>query len=307
MIELQNVVKIYDGRRVIDSISFTVQRGQFCALIGPSGSGKSTALRMINRLIPMSGGTIRIAGEDIALVPAEALRRRIGYVIQSGGLFPHWTIEENVATVPRLLGWSKAATESRVLELLDLVQLDAQQYRGKYPHQLSGGQQQRVGVARALAANPDVLLMDEPFGALDPITREGLRAELVRIHRSTGVTVVFVTHDMDEALGLADVLAILQDGRLAQVGTPREILEQPASDFVRDFVGQSEIGLKLLAVRRVAERARHGELIEGEPIAAEASLRDAVSQMVIRQTDRLPVRDARGAVTGSVFLEDVVR
>jgi osmoprotectant transport system ATP-binding protein len=307
MIELQNIAKIYDGRRVIDGISLTVTRGQFCVLIGPSGSGKSTALRMINRLIPMSGGTIRIAGEDISQVSIEALRRKIGYVIQSGGLFPHWTIEENIATVPRLLKWPDATIQNRVLELLELVQLDAGQYRRKYPHQLSGGQQQRVGVARALAAKPDVLLMDEPFGALDPVTREGLRTELVQIQRTTGVTVVFVTHDMDEALGLADVLAVMRDGRFLQVGAPRDILENPATDFIRDFVGQSEIGLKLLGVRRVAERVRRGEAGAGEPIAAGASLRDAISQMVIRRTDRLPVRDPGGVISGSVVLADIVR
>jgi osmoprotectant transport system ATP-binding protein len=306
MIELQDVVKTYDGRRVIDGVSFTVPRGKFCVLIGPSGSGKSTALRMINRLIPMSGGAIRISGEDVAQVPVEALRRRIGYVIQSGGLFPHWTIEQNIATVPRLLNWAEDAIERRVLELLDMVQLEPTRYRRQYPHQLSGGQQQRVGVARAMAANPDVLLMDEPFGALDPVTREGLRAELVRIQRTTGVTVVFVTHDMDEALGLADVLVIMREGRLQQVGTPREILERPVTDFVRDFIGQSEPGLKLLGVRRVGERLRHGESAPGDPISADASLRDALSQMVSRGTDRLPVRDPRGAVTGAVVLADIV-
>ncbi len=306
MIELQNIVKEYGGRRVVDDVSLTVRRGEICVLIGRSGSGKSTALKLINRLLPLTSGRIRLDGRDTGDMAPEDLRRRIGYVIQSVGLFPHWTVEENIAAVPRLLNWPAAAIEERVRELMQLVQLDVQEYRGRYPQRLSGGQQQRVGVARALAARPDVLLMDEPFGALDPLTRTALRAELRRVQTATGVTVIFVTHDMDEALELGDMVAIMDGGRIVQSGPPRVILETPASDFVRDFIGRAELGLKLLAVRRVAERTRRGDHAGGEAIAAAASLRDALSQMVVRRTDRLPVRDERGAIAGTVTLADMV-
>ena len=226
MIELNAVTKLYGDKRILDTISFTVPTGAFCALVGPSGSGKSTTLRLINRLIEKSAGTIRIGGVDIATLPVEALRRKIGYAIQSVGLFPHWTVADNIATVPRLLKWPEPRIRDRVRELMALVQLDAEAMAARYPHQLSGGQQQRVGVARALAADPEVVLMDEPFGALDPITRVALRAELRRIHKATKKTILFVTHDIDEGLQLADALAVLRDGRLVQFGAPAEILER---------------------------------------------------------------------------------
>lgn len=254
MIELDQVTKTYDGKNVVDSVTLSVDKGDFCVLIGPSGSGKSTTLKMINRLIPLSGGTIRIEGQDIASVRAEELRRRIGYAIQSIGLFPHWTVEQNIAVVPRLLKWSPKRVRERVESLLSLFHLDPGQFRDKYPHQLSGGQAQRVGVARALAADPEVLLMDEPFGALDPITRDSLQEEMRRVHEETGKTIVFVTHDMDEALKLASRIAIMDEGRLVQVGSPREILNSPANDFVLDFVGQSDLGLKMLACESVETR-----------------------------------------------------
>jgi osmoprotectant transport system ATP-binding protein len=305
MIELRNVSKRYGAQTSVSDVSFTVADGAFCALVGPSGSGKSTTLRMINRLIEPSAGAIYLGGEDVTSLPPESLRRRIGYAIQSVGLFPHWTIADNIATVPRLLNWPEDRVRKRVAELLTLVQLDPAAVQGKYPHQLSGGQQQRVGVARALAADPQVLLMDEPFGALDPITREGLRHELKRIHRSTGKTILFVTHDIDEALQLADAIALLRDGKLIQYGAPLELLTRPADDFVRDFIGGSAIGLKLLALRRV------GDLLStapapGEPIALETSLAEALSQMIARRTERLPVRDAAGKAVGSIGLSDLV-
>src|SRR4051812_10740265 len=206
MIEVDDVTKYYGDRRVVDRLSLTVPAGDFCVLLGSSGCGKSTTLKMINRLITADAGQIRIGGEDIATVPAEQLRRRIGYAIQSIGLFPHWTVEDNIATVPHLLKWPRVRRVERVTELLEMFRLEPGTYRGKYPHQLSGGEQQRVGVARALAADPELLLMDEPFAALDPIARAALQDELLRIQRQTRKTIVFVTHDIDEALKLASVI-----------------------------------------------------------------------------------------------------
>ena len=241
------------------------------------------------------------------MVSAEVLRRRIGYAIQSIGLFPHWTVEDNIATVPRLLKWREARVRDRVTELLELFRLHPPTYRGKYPHQLSGGEQQRVGVARALAADPELLLMDEPFAAVDPITRDTLQAELAHIHRATRKTIVFVTHDIEEALRLATVIAIMDRGRIVQLGTPLDILEHPANDFVRDFVGGQALGLKLLSVRRIADRLRSGETAEGEPLALDASLSEALSAMTARRTDRLPVCDAEGRQIGVIGLGDLVR
>ncbi len=262
---------------------------------------------MINRLVPFESGTIRVGGDDIRQVPPEALRRRIGYAIQSVGLFPHWRVEDNVATVPRLLGWPRPRVRDRVSELLDLFRLDPEIYRRKYPHELSGGEQQRVGVARALAADPDLLLMDEPFGAVDPLTRDDLQAELLRIHRTTKKTIVFVTHDIEEALQLASVIAIMQRGRLAQFGTPLELLETPADDFVAEFVGGEGGGLKLLSLRQVGDRLRAGETAEGEPVSSDMSLRDALATMVERHADRLPVVDAAGKPLGAVLLAELIR
>ena len=306
MIELEGVSRSYGDRRVVEDLSFTVEDGAFCAIVGPSGSGKSTSLRMINRLIEPSAGTIRIAGEDIATLGLTRLRRRIGYVIQSGGLFPHWTVEDNIATVPRLLRWDEARVAERVRALLELVRL-GHETRRKYPHELSGGQQQRVGVARALAADPEILLMDEPFGALDPLTRQALRAELARIQEATRKTILFVTHDIDEALLLADRIAILRDGRLLQYATPQEILTRPASAFVREFVGGAALGLKLLAQRRVRDHLHPGAAPAGEPVAQDAPMSEALSEMVLRGAELLPVRDAGGRIAGSVALADMLR
>ena len=221
MIEFDRVAKNYDGRPIVADLSFTVAQGEFCALVGSSGSGKSTTLRMINRLIERDGGTIRLDGQDIATLPLEQLRRRIGYVIQSAGLFPHWTISDNIATVPRLLGWPEDRVLKRVDELLALVRLDPAT-GAKYPHQLSGGQQQRIGVARALAADPSVLLMDEPFGALDALTRAHLQDSVMEIHAKLGNTVMMITHDVDEAVLLSDRVVMMTNGPAATIG---EILD----------------------------------------------------------------------------------
>ena len=245
MIELDQVTKTFgdgaDRTVAVDDLSLSVAAGEIVALVGSSGSGKTTTLRMINRLTEPSSGRITVDGVDIANVPAHELRRGIGYVIQQGGLFPHRTVLGNVGTVPRLLGWDKTRTDERSRELLDLVGLDAG-LADRYPAQLSGGQQQRVGVARALAADPRVLLMDEPFGAVDPIVRAQLQREFARLQRELDKTVVFVTHDVDEAIILADRIAVLAPGgRLAQLAPPAELLANPASDFVADFLGERTV------------------------------------------------------------------
>lgn len=311
MIAFDRVTKRFGPWTAVDGVSLTVEAGEFCVLIGPSGSGKSTLMRMTNRLVVPDAGTVRVGGEDIAALRPEELRRRMGYVIQDGGLFPHWTVERNIATVPTLLGWPKARVRDRVSDLLDLLKLDARRFRDAYPHQLSGGQQQRVGVARALAAEPAILLMDEPFSALDPITRGALQAEMAAIHKATGTTVLFVTHDMDEALKLANRIAVLDHGRLIQVGTPLEILTSPASDTVRDLIGREDWGLKRLAVETVGRRARldegpDGEAAPGAPLSADATLRQAVAEMVARGADRLPVVDGQGRPAGVLHLSDIV-
>ena len=306
MIDLQAVGKAFGATQAVDGVSLTIDRGEFVVLIGPSGSGKSTLLKMINRLVEHDRGKILFKGEEIRSFRPEDIRRRMGYAIQSTGLFPHWSVARNIATVPELLGWPAARIAARVDELLALLGLDPQAYRGRYPHQLSGGQQQRVGVARALAADPEALLMDEPFGALDPITRQTLQDELARIHRASGKTIVLVTHDIDEALRLATCIVLLDQGRIVQAGTPAQLLAQPANDFVSDFIGRSDLGLKLLGLQTVAERVRAGEPAEGAAIAATMSLRDALSVFVERHVERLPVADAQGRVVGALHFADLL-
>jgi osmoprotectant transport system ATP-binding protein len=305
MIELDRVSKHYGSKAAVDDLSLGIARGELFVLIGPSGSGKSTALKLINRLIGLSSGAVRIDGQDVRDVEPVMLRRRIGYVFQSIGLFPHWTVERNICTVPELLGWTKAKMRDRATQLLSLLHLDPALFRHKYPHQLSGGEQQRVGVARALAAEPEILLMDEPFGALDPITRAALQEEIARIHAESRTTIVFVTHDMDEALRLASRIAIMAKGRLVQAGTPVELLSAPATDFVRDFIGREDLGVRLLSLQPVASRLRQGEAGAGEPIPASANLRQALSEMIAQRTDRLPVIDENGHKVGALALEDL--
>ncbi|MBK7473706.1 MAG: ATP-binding cassette domain-containing protein [Betaproteobacteria bacterium] len=234
------MTKQYPGtaQPAVDHISLTIPKGEVCVLIGPSGCGKTTTMRLINRLIEPSGGTIELQGRDVTHMDAVELRRGIGYVIQQVGLFPHLTIAENIATVPRLLGWDAARTDKRIDELLELVALAPVTYRDRFPRDLSGGQKQRVGVARALAADPPVMLMDEPFGAIDPITRTRLQDEFLRIQARLKKTVVFVTHDLDEAIRMGDRIAILREGRVVQYDTPEAILARPANAFVEEFVGQ---------------------------------------------------------------------
>ena len=300
MIEISQVNKRFGATAAVDDLSLHIEAGALTVLIGTSGSGKSTLLRMINRLIEPDSGQISLAGEDIRRFKSEDLRRRMGYAIQSTGLFPHWTVEQNIATVPQLLKWPRARIRDRVTELMTLLHLDPELFRQRYPHQLSGGQQQRVGVARALAADPDVLLMDEPFGALDPVTRGALQDELARIQALSGKTIVLVTHDIEEALRLGTQLVLMNRGRVVQQGRPWELLSQPADDFVRGFIGHSDRGLRLLALDRVATRARPGERADGAPIASTLSLREALSAFVERKEDRLAVVDEHGAPAGTL-------
>ncbi len=237
-VELRHVSKRYEtGVAALSDLSLTVPAGGFCVLVGPSGGGKTTALKTINRLIDPSDGQVIVSGRDVMSVEPVALRRGIGYVIQQVGLFPHRTVAQNIATVPELLGWPRARIGDRVRELLELIGLDPVRYGPRYPAQLSGGERQRVGVARALAAEPPVMLMDEPFAAVDPVVRERLQDDLLRIHERLGMTVIFVTHDIDEALRLGDHVAVIRDGRLVQYASPRDLLARPADDFVRGFVG----------------------------------------------------------------------
>jgi osmoprotectant transport system ATP-binding protein len=231
----------------------------------------------------------------------------MGYVIQSIGLFPHWTVARNIGTVPELLGWPRARRRERAAELLDLFKLPPGEFLDRYPHQLSIGQQQRIGIARALAADPAILLMDEPFGALDPITRETLQAEIAQIQRASRKTVVFVTHDMDEALRLGSRIAVMDGGRLVQVGAPLAIIAAPASDFVRELIGRDDLGLRLLSLDRVASRLRRGEAAAGDAVADTATLRQALSRMIAEGRDLLPVVDADGRALGAIHLADVLR
>jgi len=307
MIELQHVSKAFGRTKAIDDLSLTVRQGEFIVLIGSSGCGKSTTLRMMNRLVEHDSGRILFEGQEIRGFKPQDIRRRMGYVIQSVGLFPHWTVERNIATVPELLQWPRPRIRDRVTELLQLLDLDPALFRGRYPHQLSGGQQQRVGVARALAGDPEVLLMDEPFGALDPLTRLALQKELARIHIVSGKTIVLVTHDIDEALHLATRVVLLDHGRLVQSGTPLQILAHPASEFVTDFVGRSEVGIKLLGLQTVASRVRRNESGEGAPVADSLTLREALSVFVTRQVERLAVVDGDGQAIGCLHLSDLVK
>lgn len=299
MIEIEDISCHYGDTRAVDGVSLTIATGTVTAVVGSSGSGKTTLLRMINRLVEPTAGRVRIDGVETATLPLAPLRRGIGYVIQDHGLFPHWTVVRNIATVPRLLGWPKAEIAGRVAELLRLLGLDPDEIGPRYPHELSGGQAQRVGVARALAARPRVLLMDEPFGALDPIVRAQAQADLRSLQRHQGATIVLVTHDMDEALRLADRVAVMRAGRLDQEGTPSEILARPATAFVADLVGERDRAFRYLALRAVADLVEPGTA-PGPAIAAGATLAEALAQMIWSGQDALPVTGAAGAPLGLI-------
>jgi osmoprotectant transport system ATP-binding protein len=310
-IVFDRVTKRYPGRNeaAVKELSLTIPAGDICVLVGPSGAGKTTAMKMVNRLIEFDDGDITIDGTSVREQDATELRRGIGYVIQQVGLFPHMTVADNVATVPRLLGWPRARTRERVAELLELVGLEPE-YSDRYPAQLSGGQRQRVGLARALAADPPLMLMDEPFGALDPITRDRLQAEFLRLHEAVRKTVIFVTHDIDEAIKLGDRIAILREGGvLAQYDTPDRILAHPADDFVARFVG-ADRGLKRLALRRLEEielEPLDGAPREGPRAPGTMTLRDALSLMMSEGADPLVVTDAEGNPIGQISVARVGR
>ncbi len=305
MIEIDGVSRYFGKNPAVENLSLSVERGSIVTLVGTSGSGKSTLLRMINRLIEPTSGSIRIEGRDTKTIPGQTLRRGIGYVIQDHGLFPHWTVARNIATVPNLVGWDAARVQRRVMELLSLFGLDPDVHASKFPHELSGGQQQRVGVARALAAEPSVLLMDEPFGALDPIIRAKAREDLFALQRRLGVTVVLVTHDMEEAIALGDRIAVMDRGRLLQYAAPAEILARPAPGFVERLVGDSERPFRLLSLTKVGEAAEPGEAA-GPSISQDASLRAALSELIAHGLDRLPVAVAEGAPRQRIALSAIL-
>ncbi|MFW2589778.1 ABC transporter ATP-binding protein [Sagittula sp. SSi028] len=288
MIEIDNLTKAFGDTVAVDAVSMQVDSGTITVIVGTSGSGKSTLLRMINRLEEPSAGEVRINGDATRDMVPHRLRRRIGYAIQGHGLFPHHTVARNISAVPRLLGWPKAQIEERVDDLLELFSMPPAEFRQRYPSELSGGQQQRVGVARALASRPDVLLMDEPFGALDPIIRHRAQEDLLRIQRHLGATIILVTHDMEEAIRLGDRVAVMDAGCLVQYAPPSEIIRKPASDFVAEMIGDVDRPLRLLSLMKVAELAEAGGA-EGSPIAADATLREALSACLWTGRDALPV------------------
>jgi osmoprotectant transport system ATP-binding protein len=303
-IVFDHATKRYPGRAApaVDDLTFSIPAGEVCCLVGPSGGGKTTAMKLVNRLVELTSGDVRIDGQSVNALDETELRRGIGYVIQQVGLFPHMTIAENIATVPKLLGWSKAEIAARVDELLNLVDLPAKDYRSRYASQISGGERQRVGLARALAADPPVMLMDEPFGALDPITRTRLQKELLRIQDELRKTIIFVTHDIDEAIFIGDRIAILREGGvLVQYDAPDEILAHPADDFVARFVGQDR-GLKRLSLKRLADVELGPVNGVVRPVAEDSTtLRDALSLMLSEGSEELlvvgPNQEPRGVLT----------
>jgi len=305
MITIENLSKQYDAATVVDDVNLAVERNSITVIVGTSGSGKSTLLRMLNRLIEPTAGRVLIDGKDTRSEPAHLLRRRIGYAIQGHGLFPHRTVAENIATVPRLLGWDQSRIHTRVNELLEIFQLDPGAFAGKFPHQLSGGQQQRVGVARALAAEPGVLLMDEPFGALDPVIRGKAQDDLLEARRKFGTTIVLVTHDMDEAFRLGDRVAVMSQGRVLQYDRPSVLLTRPADPFVTKMTGVTDRALRLLSLTTAGEAAIPGSA-EGSTIAATASLRDALSDLVWRGADSATVLNADGTPRGRLTIAAIL-
>ncbi|HTJ56829.1 MAG TPA: ABC transporter ATP-binding protein [Devosiaceae bacterium] len=304
MIEIENLTKTYDGTAVVDRVSLSIEKGEIVTIVGTSGSGKTTLLRMINRLVEPTDGTIQISGVDNRSMPAYELRRRIGYAIQGHGLFPHRTVGQNIATVPQLLGWPREKVGARVNELLNLFQLDPAQFRDRMPAELSGGQQQRVGVARALAAAPKVLLMDEPFGALDPIIRAKAQDDLLDIQKQLKTTIVLVTHDMEEAIHLGDRIAVMDQGKLLQYAPPAEIIARPATEFVGELIGTGERPFRLLSLSTIGEIAHAGQA-EGAPMPMSMTLRDAYAECLWSRRDALPVSDPSGAIIGMVSRNDL--
>jgi osmoprotectant transport system ATP-binding protein len=307
-IVFDRATKRYAGtdKAAVEELSLTIPAGEICILVGPSGAGKTTAMKLVNRLIELDSGDITIDGTSIRDQDVVELRRGIGYVIQQVGLFPHMTVADNIGTVPRLLGWDKKRTRARTAELIELVGLE-QDYGKRFPAQLSGGQRQRVGLARALAVDPPLMLMDEPFGALDPITRDRLQAEFLRLHDEVRKTVIFVTHDIDEAIKLGDRIALLREGgHLAQYATPDDLLAHPVDDFVARFVG-ADRGLKRLALRRLSEIELEPVTAHGPSVPASTTLRDALSLMMSEGADPLVVTADDGTPVGQISVARVGR
>jgi len=305
MISVEHLTKKYGAATVVDDVSMTIERNSITVIVGTSGSGKSTLLRMINRLVEPTRGRVLIDGRDTSAEAPYLLRRRIGYAIQGHGLFPHRTVRENIATVPRLLGWDEARIGARVEELLEVFQLDPATYAQAFPHQLSGGQQQRVGVARALAAEPSVLLMDEPFGALDPIIRAKAQEDLLDIQRRYGTTIVLVTHDMDEAFHLGDRVAVMSLGGVLQYDRPAVLLTRPADPFVARMTGVSDRAMRLLSLTTAGEAALPGAS-EGPTVAASASLREVLSELLWRGAESATVTDADGTPRGRLTVAAIL-
>ncbi|MDQ6766778.1 MAG: ABC transporter ATP-binding protein [Candidatus Eremiobacteraeota bacterium] len=311
-VSFSHIVKEYQsGKRVVDDVSFDVARGQFVVLLGPSGCGKTTLLKTVNRLIEPTSGTVMINDTDARSLEATALRRGIGYVIQQIGLFPHMTVAENVAVVPSLAGWTKQRIQARVEQMLDLVRLPAGQFGGRFPAALSGGQQQRVGLARALAADPELLLMDEPFGALDAIERSRLQGEMIALHQQLRKTVLFVTHDVDEALRLADAIVVMRTGRVVQYGRPLDILARPSDPFVSELVDAGDLVrlFSLMQVRQVELAAAVPADDVGMSLPAidpDSDLRSALSAMLRAGSLRARVVDSAGAHFGILTLENML-
>ena len=301
MVKLMNIKKSYNDTVVVDKLNLEIKRGQFVVLIGPSGCGKTTTLKMINRLIEPTSGSIFIEDEEVSKVNPVLLRRKIGYVIQQIGLFPNMNIAQNIEVVPKLLKWPADKRRKRTEELLRLVDMDPETYMGRYPAELSGGQQQRIGVLRALAVEPPLILMDEPFGALDPITKESLQDELKKIQKSLHKTVVFVTHDMDEALKLADVVVLMKDGKIVQADSPEELLSNPKNDFVAEFIGKHRFksSLDIDIVK---------DVMKSKPVTttADKGVGESLALMKNKHVDTLIVVDSDGRLEGLVTIEKIM-
>lgn len=312
MIKFDQVTKVYgDKVKAVDNVSFDVPEGNIVVFLGPSGCGKTTTLRMVNRLESITDGKIFVNGTDVNSLNDIELRRNIGYVIQHNGLFPNMTIEDNVMAVPNLIGWDRKKKADRYKYLMDLVGLNPDEYRKRYPHELSGGQQQRVGIARAMAADPPVMLMDEPFGALDPVIRTRIQNEFLQIQKEVKKTILFVSHDIDEAIKMGDGIAIFKEGKLMQYDSPSELLAHPKNDFVREFVGKDR-ALKSLSLHTVKDlisermlRKLDGpEKANRKTIPVDTNLRDALSILLNQEADQLVVQSNNGLV-GAMQIDDV--
>jgi osmoprotectant transport system ATP-binding protein len=317
MITFNGVSKVYErqGEKVkaVDNVNMTIEQGEICVFIGPSGCGKTTLLRMVNRLVPISEGTIEVGGTEINSLNPINLRRSIGYVIQQNGLFPNMTIEENINVVPKMLGWDGQKMKGRYKELMEMMGLDPEEFRKRFPWELSGGQQQRIGVARAMAADPPVMLMDEPFGALDPVIRDHLQNEFLRLQKKIKKTILFVSHDIDEAIRLGDKIAIFNKGQLMQFGTPDDILSNPRNQFVRDFIG-SDREIKRLAllnvkdllskVKKLGRSTMNQHEVNGESVTLETDLRTALATLLASPTGEATVVDHLNHPHGMLSIAD---